>query len=140
MLIVVTDGPDKCKTFLTNGKDAVLIGRNEVDLSLSDTAVSRYHCRLKKAGEQWYIRDLDSRHGTQVNGKPIEGRFILNDGDRIGIGKTLIRVFASPSKREQHETQNDSGGAVQKELPAENWLAAIRLQVIAFDANLEPAR
>ena len=46
-------------------------------------AVSRNHCILGREGDDYYINDLNSRNGTYVNGKRINGRVKLNNGDQV---------------------------------------------------------
>jgi two-component system, NtrC family, response regulator HydG len=57
-----------------------------------DLAVSRQHCAIAPDGERFVLRDLESRHGTFVNGLPIHER-PLEPGDRIQVGGSLF-LFA----------------------------------------------
>ena len=77
----------------------VVIGRPREgaapDLDLTpDLMVSRSHARLWVAEEQYWIEDLNSRRGTQVNGEDIKGRGKrrLHAGDTIRIGDTTLQV------------------------------------------------
>ncbi len=69
-----------------------LIGRRETsDVALiGDAGVSAAHAALFHAGGQWYVRDLGSRTGTTVNGKPIVQQAV-HFGDRIGVGAATIQ-------------------------------------------------
>jgi len=70
----------------------VSIGRDASNvLALGDSGLSRNHCLIEPAGDGVYIRDLDSRNGTFVNGERIQLRR-LQPGDRIKIGN-LNAVF-----------------------------------------------
>jgi anti-anti-sigma factor len=67
----------------------IAIGRMpENDISLAGNAVSRYHAKLRKEGEKWWLEDLGSRNGTFVNGKKIEAPTELKDGDKVVLGIT----------------------------------------------------
>ena len=68
------------------------IGRApESDIPLDSTRVSRHHAELQKdADGHWLVRDLSSRNGTRVNGRPV-ARQALQHGDRIHIGEFEIR-------------------------------------------------
>jgi len=57
-----------------------------------DTAVSVVHALLERIGKRWFVKDLDSRNGTFVNGERIVGERPLRNDDEvgIGIGKTLL--------------------------------------------------
>jgi phosphoserine phosphatase RsbU/P len=63
-----------------------LIGRQgENNLVLRDNRVSRSHARISAENGEYFIEDLDSRHGVFVNGERIQ-RHRLSDGDRIDFG------------------------------------------------------
>ncbi len=63
-----------------------LIGRQpDNNLVLRDNRTSRTHARLVQDGEDYFLEDMGSRHGTFVNGKKIE-RHKLRDSDRIEFG------------------------------------------------------
>lgn len=71
------------------------IGRSEEsDLFLNDLTVSRQHAVLAVEKDGVFIEDLGSLNGTFINGKLIDKRATLNDGDVIQIGrfKLLYRV------------------------------------------------
>jgi pSer/pThr/pTyr-binding forkhead associated (FHA) protein len=64
---------------------------------LPDPQVSRQHATLQRADDgSWSIENAGSRNGTLVNDQPITGRTLLNVGDRITVGQTLIDFFAEP--------------------------------------------
>jgi transcriptional regulator with GAF, ATPase, and Fis domain len=72
------------------GAAAVILGRHGAsDLQVRDLAVSRQHCVITPEGDRYVLRDLDSRHGTFVNGLPVRER-ALAPGDRIQIGASLF--------------------------------------------------
>jgi Nif-specific regulatory protein len=73
----------------------VSIGREPSNaISLLDAGVSRRHCLILRAGDQFKIQDLNSRNSTFVNGVPITER-VLASGDEIKIGGSLF-VFVLP--------------------------------------------
>jgi hypothetical protein len=69
------------------------IGRGEgVLLDLGpDRKVSRQHAEIFERGGRLFLRDLDSLHGTKLNGKPLREQR-LSPGDTIQVGDTLIAV------------------------------------------------
>lgn len=78
-------------------KNQVIIGRPKegatVDLDLSpDQTASRPHARVWVEKGQFWIEDLNSRRGTQVNGDEIKGKRRLQADDTIRIGETTLRV------------------------------------------------
>jgi len=72
--------------------DRVVIGRSrECDIRLDDGNVSRRHVELVREGpSEWVVVDLGSTNGTEVNGRKVQRRTALDDGDRITIGSTEL--------------------------------------------------
>jgi hypothetical protein len=71
--------------------DRAVIGRSrECDVRLADTNVSRRHAELRQEDGAYWIVDLGSTNGTELNGKRVE-RARLSDGDRITLGSTDVR-------------------------------------------------
>ncbi len=87
--LVAIFGPLQGSTFPVTEED-VSIGREPSNrLAVSDPLLSRRHCVIKKEGNEFIIRDLDSRNGIFVNGVPVKER-ILQHGDQIGMGDSLF--------------------------------------------------
>jgi hypothetical protein len=71
--------------------DRVLLGRSrECDIRLVDTNVSRRHAEVRHEDDAYWIVDLGSTNGTELNGRRVE-RSKLSDGDRITLGATDLR-------------------------------------------------
>jgi hypothetical protein len=66
---------------------AVLGRSKECDIQVPDANVSRRHAELRQEGSSWWVVDLDSTNGLEVNGKRV-GRAKLADGDTITLGST----------------------------------------------------
>jgi phosphoserine phosphatase RsbU/P len=67
-------------------QDRMVLGRHpDCDIVLDSASVSRQHAQLLREGGQYFIEDLHSRNGTFVNGRIIQGRHPLGDGDRVKI-------------------------------------------------------
>src|SRR5262249_23690522 len=70
--------------------DRAVIGRSrECDVRLADSNVSRRHAEVRHEDGAYWIVDLGSTNGTELNGKRIE-RAKLSDGDRITLGSTDV--------------------------------------------------
>lgn len=77
------------------GSRPVTIGRApDNDLSVDNLAVSNYHAKVYFEAGRMVIEDLNSLNGTFVNDLRIE-RATLHDGDRVHIGKHVIKVDTS---------------------------------------------
>jgi hypothetical protein len=69
-------------------KRRVLIGRSrECDIQLADANVSRRHAEIRQEGPTFWVVDLDSTNGIEVNGRRLK-RAKLEDGDRLVMGST----------------------------------------------------
>ena len=77
-------------------ENEISIGREPSNgISILDASISRRHCLIQRDGEQFKIRDLNSRNSTFVNGVPVTER-VLESGDEIKVGSSLF-VFVLPS-------------------------------------------
>jgi Protein of unknown function (DUF3662)/FHA domain len=71
-------------------KPSVVLGRSrEADVRVADVNVSRRHAELRQEGAAYWIVDLGSTNGLELNGKRTD-RARVRDGDRITIGSTEI--------------------------------------------------
>jgi len=70
--------------------DRVVIGRaKDCDVQLTDPNVSRRHAELRRENGDYWIVDLGSTNGMEVNGRQLE-RAQLESGDTITLGSTEI--------------------------------------------------
>jgi transcriptional regulator with GAF, ATPase, and Fis domain len=89
--LISLSGPLAGQTFAL-GAEPFTAGRDRSSsLHLRDLAVSRRHCVIEQLEGRLVLRDLDSRHGTFVNGVPVHER-VLEDGDLIALGASLFLV------------------------------------------------
>ncbi len=88
---VVLRVEEKDRTRTVRAPVPITIGRApSASLTISDARVSRLHARIDLTDGTLSIRDLDSRNGTLVNARPIDGPVALRDGDEIDIGTSRI--------------------------------------------------
>lgn len=63
------------------------LGRSEeCEVTIEDPLVSRRHAQITVDGDEVRVIDLGSRNGVRLNGRPVEGSALLEDGDRVRIG------------------------------------------------------
>jgi hypothetical protein len=68
----------------------VTIGRSkDCDIQLADPNVSRRHAEVRQEGAAYWVIDLDSTNGMEVNGRR-QKRAKLRQGDRITLGSTEL--------------------------------------------------
>src|SRR5205085_2432905 len=97
VILEVVEGPH-CGTRLEFDRHATcVVGRSRrAPLPLPDDRhFSRHHFLLELQPPLAFLRDLDSRNGTLVNGEKVKQAH-LQDGDVISGGRTRIR-FSIPS-------------------------------------------
>ena len=62
-------------------KNKLLIGRrSQCDIALRFPNVSSHHCEIELIDGYWFVRDLNSRNGTFVNGRRVTGEVQLRHG------------------------------------------------------------
>ncbi|WP_257458600.1 FHA domain-containing protein [Archangium lipolyticum] len=75
--------------------DAIItLGRDKgCQVVLAQQAVSRNHARITQEGNLFFLEDLGSAYGTQVNGKPLPKgeKRLLRNGDVIAIAQFDVR-------------------------------------------------
>jgi DNA-binding winged helix-turn-helix (wHTH) protein len=80
-----------------------VIGRGlDCALQVGSARVSRRHARILVSDAGARLEDLGSKHGTWLNGRPLDGPAALADGDQIGIGDAVLtfRVVSSQAETE----------------------------------------
>jgi len=78
-------------------KGSITMGRQDDNTIVIDNlAVSAYHARIDKAGEDFILTDLQSTNGTFVNDQKVTSHKLAH-GDNIVIGKHVI-LFVSTEK------------------------------------------
>ena len=71
-------------------KRRVVLGRSrECDIQVEDANVSRRHAELRQEGTSFWIVDLDSTNGLEVNGRRVK-RAKLDPGDSFTVGSTEV--------------------------------------------------
>ena len=93
----IVEGPQAGTELDVAGQAVIGRSSEKADLILDDLEASRRHASLTPEGETLTIEDLGSTNGTFVNGVAISGQRILVDGDRLRIGKTVLKVRLAPT-------------------------------------------
>jgi pilus assembly protein CpaF len=79
------------------------------DLVLPRESVSREHCVLFLRDDVYHLRDLESRKGTMISGKPIDDDVKLSDGVRFEVGGFEVQ-FRQARQRTKRETLKSGEG------------------------------
>lgn len=97
--LYVERGPKRGKElYLEEGK-VYTIGRDpSCSLTFPDSLTSRKHVAVRVHGGQIYLRDMESKNGTFVNGQEVRRSVELKLGDQVEIGETLVSVLADDER------------------------------------------
>lgn len=89
-VVTVLDGPASGEIFILEN-DVAYVGRDpSCDLVVGDAGVSTRHFRIARLGPRCYVEDLRSTNGTFVNRQRIDAPAMLEDGDRIYLGRSTV--------------------------------------------------
>ncbi|MDX6213464.1 MAG: hypothetical protein QOF82_2551 [Frankiales bacterium] len=104
-LVVSSDGTAHAGSPEANGfqratplvKPATIIGRGQdADLRLSDPGVSRHHAQVELRDGGAWVEDLGSTNGTTLDGSPVSAPTLMNSGQRIALGSTVLVFLRDP--------------------------------------------
>jgi diguanylate cyclase (GGDEF)-like protein len=87
---------DKSPTRVGRGADSQIV--------LEGDSVSRRHAHLERRTGAWYVVDDGSTNGTYVNEEQISREQLLNNGDRIKIGPSILKFLSgADAEAKYHE-------------------------------------
>jgi ABC transport system ATP-binding/permease protein len=106
----VVSGPAAGRT--VDIEEEIVIGREDTDLEIDDTELSRRHAVVRRHANRLQVEDLGSTNGTFVDGNRIAEPTLLGGGAEIKIGTTVmvvegvLPVGSSESGRELGDARN----------------------------------
>jgi DNA-binding winged helix-turn-helix (wHTH) protein len=79
---------------------ATVIGRaHDAGVRIDSGGVSRHHARIVVRADEAHLEDLRSKNGTFVDGKAVNGRCVLKDGNEIRVGPVALTFRIAPPTR-----------------------------------------
>ena len=92
LTVVQEDGVATDRAVVLDG-DLVRIGSHPSnDLVLTDSRVSRFHCRLTRGPHAWQVADGGSLNGTAVNGVPVRDADLPAPMCNLELGSSRLKV------------------------------------------------
>lgn len=91
-LLILGASPGQERRPLARAKTT--FGRRKTDIVIEDPAISSLHFQIEAFGKEFFLRDLDSRNGTLLNGTKVRYSQLL-PGDQITAGKTTMTFRTS---------------------------------------------
>jgi len=111
-VVKILSGHEAGRVQLMTG-DTLVVGRaSTCDLRIDDSSLSRQHCRIRKTNGVYFVEDLESRNGTQVDGMRIKAPVRLEDGALIQLAATTIIMFSHQEDLEVQAEQRLYASAV----------------------------
>jgi len=123
--LVLLSGPRSGQTFPV-GPEGLSIGRHPDNrLLATDRAASRFHCVVEPVAAGFLLRDLESRQGTFVNGRPVR-EHVLAEGDLVAVGELLLLFQTAETESVRSEPAGPVGEG--------SFTARTTIQLAASDA------
>ena len=94
----VTKGPAAGQLVALHSERTILGRHPSSQIVLDDGAVSRHHAEIIGDGGHFFLEDLQSRNGTEVNGVRITGRTELREGDAIRVCDHSFQFLEFPDR------------------------------------------
>jgi pSer/pThr/pTyr-binding forkhead associated (FHA) protein len=99
--LLVRQGQDQGTCYSLLG-DLLFVGREDCQIVLNDTNISRKHAEISWKGDHYVIRDLGSSNGIVYNGNKVP-ETKLNPGDIVLMGLTVVEVYPPGQTRKNEK-------------------------------------
>ena len=90
--LVIVRAEEGVGTTYPLGRPLVLGRSGDADIVVVDPYASDLHLRIGEQDGQVMLHDLGSTNGTYVNGRRVTVPTVLNRGDTVQVGKTMLEV------------------------------------------------
>jgi len=106
-LLEIVSGIDSGVTHELKSRETMIGRHPECQIVLRDSTVSRRHARIRLDGDHYVVDDMDSQHGTRVNGEPVRTAAPLRNGDEILLIQIRM-VFRTSADEDGHDDDRPS--------------------------------
>jgi predicted component of type VI protein secretion system len=147
--LIVVGGKLAGKELPVNANE-FLIGRSaECHLRPRNERVSRRHCMVVVGKGSVIVRDFDSRNGTFVNGKKVDGESPLANGDRLSVGglefDVRLSVGVGAAKKSKIRSVGEAAARIAQsggddDLDVSGWLADEEEELLTDTTAMLPAK
>ena len=127
----VLKGADAGKVIPLEGERVVFGRHPSCEVILEDGAVSRQHAQIVQSHGSYYVNDLRSRNGTQINDANISESTLLKEGDVIRVCEYIYSFHSDRSSADLGEDTAYVEGNAQKGSAA----ATANLNVLISDTG-----
>lgn len=121
-------------------QEILTIGRAaDCDVVVAERQVSRYHARLFRSEDGYWLEDLGSKNGTHINGNRIQAPTLVQDGDVIQIAFSITMAFVG-SEATLPLSLDDAAGMGMGRLQMDPDAHRVRIGEDEVDPPLSPAQ
>ena len=132
--LTAISGPREGETFEVDG-DRLVVGRDQsCQLQVPLSKVSRRHCEIVRTDRGFVLRDLGSRHGVQVNGRPVR-EVELQHSDLLSLGKATF-LFLLDDTLTEISQGTDSFPSLESPTIDHSLSTVVQLDAARLDAAL----
>ena len=78
-------------------------------ICLDDVTVSAHHAQISYSQDGWWVQDLGSSNGTEVNGVQISTRVPVTEGDEIQVGNSRLELHLTSRSGVEAHAGRESG-------------------------------
>jgi two-component system, cell cycle response regulator len=105
LVVIYTAEPGLLGKRFVLEKSPTRVGRGaDSQIVLEGDSVSRRHAHLERRAGAWYVVDDGSTNGTYVNEEQIAREQLLNNGDRIKVGPSILKFLSgADAEAKYHE-------------------------------------
>jgi len=134
MWLTVRSGVRRGLTVRAKGGHFVIGREEDCDFAIDDDELSRRHAAISFRDDgRAELRDLESRNGTYVNGRRITAPVLLDGGEEIRIGKTVLTASRT---REEADGDGLTRGARRESTIRRMTNAVQRATLVAVGAAI----
>ena len=95
-----------------------IVGRDpSCQLALPDPFASGRHARFERRSDGYFVRDLQSRNGTYLNGSKVT-EASLTLGDKVQFGESVYLFALSPAADSELKSKNEIWNSQLRRIPA----------------------
>jgi diguanylate cyclase (GGDEF)-like protein len=105
LVVIYTAEPGLLGKRFVLDKSPLRVGRGaDNQIVLEGDSVSRRHAHFERRAGAWYVVDDGSTNGTYLNEEQIVREALLNNGDRIKVGPTILKFLSgADAEAKYHE-------------------------------------
>ena len=90
MLITLRVLHGQVERVIRTERDTITVGRSTgCTIVIDDIGLSRTHCQFERTGQRLFVRDLNSRNGTRIEGEVVS-KSVVRPGERVTCGNAVL--------------------------------------------------